>query len=89
MGKYFYNDNLREAVNSILFSLKNNRHVIITGEEGTGTTQVARLCADLFSKGKKDHESYLCICSKKLQCEDLIGITIPNIITENKKKKEK
>ena len=88
LGKYFYNDNLREAVNSILFSLKNNRHVIITGEEGTGTTQVARLCADLFSKGKKDHESYLCICSKKLQCEDLIGITIPNIETENNKKKK-
>ena len=82
----YENKNLTQAINSILFSLKNHRHVIIVGEEGAGITQVARWSAEIFSKiissqeeKKKIHEPYLCICSKKLQCEDLIGITVPNI----------
>ena len=82
--KCFENNNLIQAVNSILFSLNNQRHVIVVGEEGSGITQVARWSAEAFSKinskdSSKNQESYLCICSKKLQCEDLIGITIPNI----------
>ena len=75
---------LIQAFNSILFSLNNLRHIIIVGEEGSGLTQVARWSAEIFSKkesskDKKNYEPYLCICSKKLQCEDLIGITVPNI----------
>ena len=82
----FENDNLIQAINSILFSLNNLRHVIIVGEEGSGITQVARWSAEVFSysqkKEKKKIEPYLCICSKKLQCEDLIGITIPNFTNQ-------
>ena len=72
--KCFVNDNLTHAVNSALFSLNNGRHVIFVGEEGSGITQVARWTAEFFSQ----KNPYLCICSKKLQCEDLIGITVPN-----------
>ena len=66
---HFDNKNLTQAVNSILFSLNNYRHVIITGEEGSGITQVARWCAKIFSdekktKNNKNKEPYLCICSK-------------------------
>lgn len=81
----YENNSLIHAINSILFSLNNQRHVIIVGKEGSGITQVARWSAEIFSKisckeeNKKAHDSYLCICSKKLQCEDLIGITVPNI----------
>ena len=81
----YKNNNLIQAIDSILFSLQNLRHVIIVGEEGSGITQVARWSAEIFSKinmskekKKKGNEPYLCICSKKLQCEDLIGITVPN-----------
>ena len=81
---YVINNNLIQAINSILFSLNNLRHIIIVGEEGSGLTQVARWSAAIFSnkkssKDKKKNDPYLCICSKKLQCEDLIGITVPNI----------
>ena len=81
----YENKNLTQAIDSILFSLNNQRHVIIVGEEGSGITQIARWSAEIFSKtinsgekNKKMHEPYLCICSKYLQYEDLIGITIPN-----------
>ena len=95
----FKNVNLIKAVNSILFSLNNQRHIIIVGEEESGITQIARWSAEFFSKrGKSKDNTYLCICSKKLQCEDLIGITFPNISnkldidtseTDNSKKNDK
>ncbi len=97
--KCFSNNNLIQTVNSILFSLNNHRHIIIVGEEESGITQIARWSAEFFSKNEKSKDNtYLCICSKKLQCEDLIGITVPNIIkkldtdtseTDNKKKDDK
>ena len=79
----FKNENLIQAINSILFSLNNHRHIIIVGKESSGLTQIAQWSAEIFSKNnskeKSKKEPFLCICSKKLQCEDLIGITIPNI----------
>ena len=78
----FENENLIQTIDSILFSLNNQRHVMIIGEEESGLTQIARWVCEYFSnKNKKndDKEPFLCICSKKLQVEDLIGITIPNI----------
>jgi len=87
----YKNNNLIQAINSILFSLKNLRHIVIVGETGSGITQVARWSAEIFSKinnykdkKKKIKEPYLCICSKKLQCEDLIGITVPNFSNDLK-----
>ena len=50
--KCFKNDNLIQAVNSILFSLNNHRHIIIVGEEESGITQIARWSAEFFSKMK-------------------------------------
>ncbi len=79
--KCFKNNNLIQTVNSILFSLNNQRHVILIGEEGSGITQIARWCAKSFIDDGK--EPFLCICSKKLQCEDLIGITLPNFSNNN------
>lgn len=72
----YKNNNLIQAFNSILFSLNNLRHIIIVGEEGSGLEIFSKKES---SKNKKNYEPYLCICSKKLQCEDLIGITVPNI----------
>ncbi len=73
----FKNENLIQAIDSILFSLNNHRHIIIVGKESSGLTQIAQWSADFFNSNEK--EPFLCVCSKKLQCEDLIGITIPNI----------
>ena len=62
----FKNENLIQAVNSILFSLNNHRHIIIVGEEESGITQIARWSAEFFSKNEKSKDNtYLCICSKK------------------------
>ena len=74
----FENKNLSRTLNSILISLKNKRHVIIIGEEGSGLTQVARWCAEFFS----GNEPYLCICTNKMKWEDLLGY---NIIKYNDK----
>ena len=79
----YKNDNLCEAVSSVLFSLTNERHAIIVGEDESGITQVARWCAKCFNKmmdkGKEkdkdidiQNESCLCLCTKNLQCSDLI-----------------
>ena len=79
----FSNDNLCETVSSILFSLNNQRHAIIVGEDESGITQVARWCAKYFIKMSNndnifnEKNSCLCLCTKNLQCSDLIGQTIP------------
>ena len=45
----YSNNNLCEAVSSILFSLRNERNAIIVGEDESGITQVARWCAECFN----------------------------------------
>ena len=71
----FSNDNLCETVSSVLFSLRNERHSLIIGEDESGITQVARWCADCFNKmiNNENQDSYLCLCTKNLQFSDLIG----------------
>jgi MoxR-like ATPase len=70
----------------VLFSLTNERHTILVGEDESGITQVARWCAECFNKMtnkgenvKNDlkNESYLSFLTKNLQCSDLIGQTKP------------
>ena len=78
----YKNNNLCEAVSSVLFSLTNERHAILVGEDESGITQVARWCAECFNKMMyKDqviqNQSCLCLCTKNLQCSDLIGQTKP------------
>ena len=101
----YKNNNLCEAVSAVLFSLKNERHAILVGEDESGITQVARWCAECFNKIVKkeqdNHQNYskmvskvedsqnkskeensqnescLCLCTKNLQCSDLIGQTKP------------
>ena len=76
----YSNNNLCETVSSVLFSLTNQRHTIIVGENETGITQVARWCAECFSKRmnkEQKNKNYLCLCTKNLQCSDLIGQTKP------------
>ena len=45
----YSNNNLCEAVSSILFSLRNERNAIIVGEDERGITQVAKWCAECFN----------------------------------------
>ena len=79
----FSNNNLCETVASVLFSLTNERHTIIVGEIESGITQVSRWCAECFNKimNKEENdiqkENCLCLCTKNLQCSDLIGQTKP------------
>ena len=40
--EYFKNESIERVISSILFSLENNRHVIITGKGGNGKTQLAK-----------------------------------------------
>ncbi len=50
--KGFQNKSLLEAVKSIKFSLDNDKHVIISGNEGIVKTQLALWFAEWFRKEK-------------------------------------
>jgi len=89
----FSNNSLCETVSSVLFSLTNERHTIIVGEDESGITQVARWCAECFNKminkdQEKKNENCLCLCTKNLQCSDLIGQTKPCSKNDNSQSNE-
>ena len=73
----FINDSLINAVKSIFFSLNNGRSVIITGDQESGLTQIARWCAKCFYKmthnGNDNDEECFAICTSIIQVSELIG----------------
>ena len=71
----FKNKSLLEAIKSIKFSLDNNRHVIISGNVGSGKTQLALWFAEWYSKERdiKKSNIFYCLCTEELKCPDLIG----------------
>ena len=74
--KCFINDALIQTVQGVLLALRNKRNVIIVGGDETGLTQIAQWCSEYFNKFKKGEEieeSYVCFCTKNLECTDLIG----------------
>ena len=77
--KCFVNDSLIQTVKSVLLALRNKRNVIIVGNDESGLTQIAEWCSQYFNnniKSKKCNESFVCFCTKNLECTDLIGIKI-------------
>ena len=75
----FKNKAILEAIRAIKFSLDNNRHVIISGKEGSGKTQLALWFSEWYSKERninKDNIFY-CLCTEELKCSDLIGRQSP------------
>ena len=50
----FQNDSLLKAIKYIKFSIDNNRHIIISGNEGSGKTQLAFWFAEWYIKEKKN-----------------------------------
>ena len=92
----YSNNNLCEAVSSVLFSLRNERNAIIVGEDESGITQVAKWCAECFNNiinkeqnlDIKQNNNCLCLCTKNLQCSDLIGQTKPCPKSDNVKSNE-
>ena len=75
----FKNKPLLEAIKSIKFSLDNNRYVIISGNEGSGKTQLALWFAEWYSKERsiKKNNIFYCLCTEELKCPDLIGRQSP------------
>ena len=72
--EYFKNESIERVIRSILFSLENNRHVIITGKGGNGKTQLAKWFAQYWNKERQNKkDEYFCICTKNITCYDLIG----------------
>ena len=70
----FKNESLIQAVNMILLALKNKRNVIIVGNPESGLTYIAELCSRYFNFLKKhEDKSFICFCTKNLECSDLLG----------------
>ena len=62
--KCFQNKSLLEAVKSIKFSLDNDRHVFISGNEGTGKTQLVLWFGKWCGKEKKlKNQIYFIVCT--------------------------
>ena len=82
--KCYQNTPLLQAIKSIKFSLDNNRHVIISGNEGTGKTQLALWFAEWYGKEKniKNTNIFYCLCTEELKCPDLIGRQSPTNSTD-------
>jgi len=80
--KCFHNNHLSEALKSIFFSFKNNRHVILAGAEGTGITQIARWISQYYDEENEEYEDsssqYFCVCTEEIKCADLIGRQKPS-----------
>jgi len=74
--KCFKNDALVQTVKSVLLALRNKRNVIIVGNNESGLTQIAEWCSYYFNKelsSKESDETFICFCTKNLECSDLIG----------------
>ena len=72
----FKNDSLVQTVKSVLLALRNKRNVIIVGNDESGLTQIGEWCSYYFNKNftsTKTEETFICFCSKNLECSDLIG----------------
>ena len=71
----FKNDSLLKAIKYIKFSLDNNRHIIISGNEGSGKTQLALWFAEWYINEKNLDKSniFYCLCTEELKSSDLIG----------------
>lgn len=91
--KCYETNELLNAIKSIKFSLDNNRHVIISGNEGSGKTQLALWFSQWYinEKSKQINEEnadgnkqkiYYCLCTEELKCPDLIGRQSPTNSTE-------
>ena len=53
----FPNKSLKEAINSILLSLKNKRNVLIVGNSESGLTQLAKWCLIFYNKNIKHNKN--------------------------------
>ncbi len=64
--KCFHNNNLEEALKAITFSFQNRRHVILTGSEGNGITQVARWVSQFYNKTVKNKSNFKLIIKSEI-----------------------
>ena len=77
----YENKNLKEVLESALFSLNKGRNIIIVGEEGSGKSYIARVITEIQKLKNKDNKSnnnyYHFICTEETKCSDLIGYHNP------------
>ena len=74
--KFDNNEVIINIISSILFSFENQRHVIITGKEGNGKTQLAKWISEYWNNKNNENEEddiYFCVCTENLTCRDIIG----------------
>ena len=75
--KCFVNDALIQTVTSVILALRNKRNVMIVGNDESGLTQIAEWCSRYFNKEikskDKEDKSYICFCTRNLECSDLLG----------------
>ncbi|KAH0791477.1 hypothetical protein GPJ56_004588 [Histomonas meleagridis] len=72
----FRNESLTFALKSILFSIKNHRHILITGPKGCGKTSVSKWVSEYRDKQNNNYnpkKELYCLCTEETKCSDLIG----------------
>ena len=78
---------LENLLRAVKLSFNNYRHVIITGDEGTGKSQITKYIAEFWDKlnnnDSEDSDIYYCQCTEDLKCSDLIGNQKPSLNSSN------
>ncbi|OHT04875.1 hypothetical protein TRFO_27550 [Tritrichomonas foetus] len=76
----FKNDSFNHTMKSSIFSLKNGRHIILTGKVGCGKTQMALWISNYYNKeftDSKETDQFFCICTEDTKVADLVGHQSP------------
>ena len=75
--KCYRNNALRKAFYFAKTSIKNGRHLLIVGKEGSGVTQVSKWISWYFTPEEKRDENFLFIFSPETTVSDMIGKFTP------------
>ena len=78
----YENTNLKEILESAIFSLEKGRNIIIAGEGGSGKSYIARVITEILKNDNNNNSEnknnyYHFICTEETKCSDLIGYNTP------------
>ena len=81
--KCYRSNSLKKAFYFAKTSIKNGRHLLIVGKEGSGVTQVSKWISWYFTPEEKRNENFLFIFSPETTVSDMIGKYTPKANIED------
>jgi len=79
----FENNCLRKVFHFSKIAIDNEKHILFTGKQGSGLTQIAKWISNYFSNSKEKDDDFLFVLTPESTVADLIGRYIPLPKIEN------